>query len=883
MALGAIAGSSKLPAPEVAYLRSTVGAPWGGTDNETALTQVFGAGWQDLRYETVDPAALFSAANKFVFLEGGADSGVPMAIFLTNNLPAISNWVSTGGSLFINDAAYYSGTNFYYLGFGVTAAVGDASGAAAPITPLHAVFNGPFIPARTNFTGSSFAHATVSGAGLTALMSNSLDGNAILAEMKYGPGHIIFGGLTLPIFQSPSPQAGNLLANILSYGGDLGAIQPSTRVAIYTAASTASWNNDVSNKISATGLFSQVDVYPAGTGQPVPSLAQLLQYGAVLVFSDAAFSDNVGLGNVLANYSDNGGGVVLATFDFATGGGGISGRIMTGGYSPFTTGNQTSGAAYTLIADQPAHPILAGVSSFNGGTASYHELASVVPGASLIAHWSDGSPLVGTKQLTAGRVAALNFYPPSSDARVDFWASATDGGKLMANALFWSVNGGTASVTTTNGWNGTDRVGNFGEVNTATYGQTFLAPVSTPVLTSFKLYFTNITSFATFRFYVMAWDGAKATGPVLFQSPVTTTAGAVGMQGYTFNTGQLALAPGGSYVAFVSTSTLQDGGSTAAGMGLRTSDVYPGGAFYYLNNGTNYAQWTTSAWTLYGADDLAFTAVFSGGALSAPPPLTVGIPTGNSSEYSALYATLNTFGFKVVTLSNNNQLAGLNVVVGFAGCDAFTPSTSQISNGFSYVQISDWGTHWTPVTYTTLNEGTNLVIALGTPHQITTGLPASWIAHGVWRYGAPTADYLVYSTDATLPSLASETLVTGQSRVLTANILDKGRAVFIGWNVYGPDAGPNDLAVLKNSILWAGQASPPLMFLDLVVSDVGDVVTFTWTTVPGYSYQIQYKANLTDPAWTNLGAPITAISTLTSADDTVTAGASRFYRVQLVP
>src|SRR5438552_12060423 len=61
----------------VAYVRSTIGQPWGRADNDGILTKVF-TNWLDLRYETVKSAALFSATNKFVFLEGGADSGTIM-------------------------------------------------------------------------------------------------------------------------------------------------------------------------------------------------------------------------------------------------------------------------------------------------------------------------------------------------------------------------------------------------------------------------------------------------------------------------------------------------------------------------------------------------------------------------------------------------------------------------------------------------------------------------------------------------------------------------------------------------------------------------------------------------------------------------------------
>src|SRR5208283_2712501 len=135
---------------------------------------------------------------------------------------------------------------------------------------------------------------------------------------------------------------------------------------------------------------------------------------------------------------DAGGGVVVATFGFSDGFG-LLGRLVSGGYLPLTTGGDTSATDLTLVADQPNHPILDGVTSFDGGTSSYHEQVAKNTGATLVAHWTDGQPLVATKQLTAGRVVALNFYPPSSNARSDFWRASTKGGLLMANALLYSA------------------------------------------------------------------------------------------------------------------------------------------------------------------------------------------------------------------------------------------------------------------------------------------------------------------------------------------------------------------------------------------------------------------------------------------------------------
>jgi hypothetical protein len=57
-------------------------------------------------------------------------------------------------------------------------------------------------------------------------------------------------------------------------------------------------------------------------------------------------------------------------------------------------------------------------------------------------------------------------------------------------------------------------------------------------------------------------------------------------------------------------------------------------------------------------------------------------------------------------------------------------------------------------------------------------------------------------------------------------------------------------------------------------------VTLTWNnTFDGHGYQVQYKNNLLDHAWTNLGSPVTATDATASYTDTTATGATRFYQV----
>lgn len=216
-------------------------------------------------------------------------------------------------------------------------------------------------------------------------------------------------------------------------GYDVGSLG---QVAIYGAPNMASWNNDVQSKILGTKSLVKADAYYVATN-PVPTLTNLIQYESVLVYSDLGFSSSSNLGNALASYVSGGGGVVVATFGLSSGLG-IQGAILTNGDLPFKEAGQTSGTAQTLVEDVPTSQIFNGVTSFNGGTASYRNLVTLSNSATLIGHWSDGTPLIATKDFLPGRVVGLDFYPPSSDVRSDFWVSTTSGGALMANSLLWA-------------------------------------------------------------------------------------------------------------------------------------------------------------------------------------------------------------------------------------------------------------------------------------------------------------------------------------------------------------------------------------------------------------------------------------------------------------
>jgi hypothetical protein len=220
-------------------------------------------------------------------------------------------------------------------------------------------------------------------------------------------------------------------ASLLTFGAVAASATPCTGPTVVSiGAADAGYQSDVVAKLQATCLFTQVDAIDGSS--VTPTLSTLQGYDAALVYSDQVFFDDVAMGDVLADYVDGGGHVAVGTFAFFSGGGGgISGRLSTGGYLPFVQGGYATGSHLVLQADLPASPYLANVTSLDGGINSFHNSVELASGATQIAHWSDSTPLVAVKDDVVG----LNFYPPSSDAQATFWDASTDGDMLMANAL----------------------------------------------------------------------------------------------------------------------------------------------------------------------------------------------------------------------------------------------------------------------------------------------------------------------------------------------------------------------------------------------------------------------------------------------------------------
>jgi hypothetical protein len=61
-------------------------------------------------------------------------------------------------------------------------------------------------------------------------------------------------------------------------------------------------------------------------------------------------------------------------------------------------------------------------------------------------------------------------------------------------------------------------------------------------------------------------------------------------------------------------------------------------------------------------------------------------------------------------------------------------------------------------------------------------------------------------------------------------------------------------------------------------------VTLSFVIQSGYTYELQYKTHLTDPAWTQVpGTDLMTGNTVTNVTDTIGSNGSRFYRLLIQP
>lgn len=181
------------------------------------------------------------------------------------------------------------------------------------------------------------------------------------------------------------------------------------------------------------------------------------------------------------------------------------------------------------------------------------------------------------------------------------------------------------------------------------------------------------------------------------------------------------------------------------------------------------------------------------------------------------------------------------------------------------------GGQWANYTRTYPKGVYNVYLRAASPNGTTDAVSLAWVTSGqgttnqtlgpsLGAFNVPsTSGYQNYTWVPLVDSLGNRAQITTSGAVATLRMTEvKG-----GYN-------------LNFFMLVQAAATAP----NLSVSLTGDKVIISFPTQTGAIYQVQYKNNLTDSAWTPLGSPISGTGVPGSVQDSL-AGSARFYRAVL--
>jgi hypothetical protein len=219
-----------------------------------------------------------------------------------------------------------------------------------------------------------------------------------------------------------------------------GAHQATCQSILILHSADVSYAADVQATVRGTNSFTAVDTFDATLAAPTSSLLE--SYDAILVFNNRSFSNGTRIGDLLAAYHDQGGGVVVA-FLFKTRG---SNSTLMGTYGTpangyividYDLGDFTSTPDSLGNLSESQSPLLTGVVSLSALLA-YRSTSPVINGGVVVAQWGGGGqePLVVRGVRGNRTLVQLNFFPASASVDPALWTG--DGAALMRNALKYS-------------------------------------------------------------------------------------------------------------------------------------------------------------------------------------------------------------------------------------------------------------------------------------------------------------------------------------------------------------------------------------------------------------------------------------------------------------
>ncbi len=184
-------------------------------------------------------------------------------------------------------------------------------------------------------------------------------------------------------------------------------------------------------------------------------------------------------------------------------------------------------------------------------------------------------------------------------------------------------------------------------------------------------------------------------------------------------------------------------------------------------------------------------------------------------EHDNMVATLQDMGYTTVDVTSTAEAsaAGACTLIVYAA-GVYVPGQdlqAWVDSGNGLIQIGDWHDYFPNQWQGQLPTPTSVQVTLNAPaHPIAQGLEATWSGRGFFYYAWPDGamgNTLGNLGEADIASVSAPGFDTRSYGIAAYDPEPGGRAVYLGINVYGPAAGPNELRLFQNSLAWLGCAA----------------------------------------------------------------------------
>lgn len=301
------------------------------------------------------------------------------------------------------------------------------------------------------------------------------------------------------------------------------------------------------------------------------------------------------------------------------------------------------------------------------------------------------------------------------------------------------------------------------------------------------------------------------------------------------------------------------------GLSLQGGSFASGELFSLTTNGTSFAQFTFGGIgaTGNGADPWGRLTLASSGTMYGTTS-----SSGSNNNHGTIFKL--TSGSTLSTIFSFNGTNGSQAVAPLlVGSDGYLYGTTYAGGSNGYGCVFKFNpTNSAMTTLYSFANGSDGANPAGELFEVTNGIfygTTSSANGGIYQITSGGA----FSTIASLSGTNGSGSLAGLARATDGNLY--GTTALGG--IYGK-------GTIFRVAMGATLNTTPPVFQQATIAN--GMFTVNATAVTGQSYQVQYKTNLSQPSWSNLGSPITASNGSIGVSDTITA-TPKLYRVQLVP